>query len=468
MTTIFRYFTLLLVCFSFACNNQQPTEKPVLQTDSNTPLHLLAPDYQNPYGVPSEESIKEILDRVWVYLDKETPAQLFDRTTDQDVTDLSRLDQNTDLRRGAFRLDSYEWGVTYAGMTLIGELTGDRKYSDYTTRRLKFIYDVVAAIRNFPLAPESQPRRLPFRAVMNPRSLDDSGSMCAAFIKASYQDGAPDYKAIIHNYMDWIMNGQMRLSDGTLARNRPLLNTLWLDDMFMSIPALAWMGKYTGDWKYFDEAVKQIRQFAQRMFVPEKGLFMHGWVEAMADHPAYFWGRANGWAIMTLVEVLEVLPENHPGFRDVLSLYRQHIRGLVALQSGEGVWHQLLDRNDSYLETSCTAIFAYCMARGINRGWLDPMAYGPPAVLAWNAISKQVNETGQVTNVCVGTGMAFDPAFYYYRPVNVFAAHGYGPVLLAGGEMISLLRNTFPKMNDSAVQFYSEKIDHDRPIFYLE
>jgi rhamnogalacturonyl hydrolase YesR len=261
------------------------------------------------------------------------------------------------------------------------------------------------------------------------------------------------------------MNGEFRLTDGTLARNRPQLNTLWLDDMFMGIPALAWMGKYTGDVKYFDEAVKQIRQFAVRMFVPEKYLFMHGWVEAMREHPTFFWGRANGWAIMTLVEVLEVLPENHPGYKDVMTLYRQHVKGLTALQSGEGLWHQLLDRSDSYLETSASAIYTYCIARGINRGWLDALSYGPCVTLSWNAVSQQVNDLGQVTGTCVGTGMAFDPAFYYYRPINVFAAHGYGPVLLAGSEMIALLKKTYPKMNDSAVQFYPEKIDTDRPIF---
>jgi unsaturated rhamnogalacturonyl hydrolase len=63
-----------------------------------------------------------------------------------------------------------------------------------------------------------------------------------------------------------------------------------------------------------------------------------------------------------------------------------------------------------------------------------------------------VNEKGQVEGTCVGTGMAFDPAFYYYRPTNVFAAHGYGPVLLAGAEVIRLLKNYQFEMNDSSVQ----------------
>ena len=457
------FIIMLLLCPSL-CYGQQNREGAA--NDFNTPLHLLKPAYKIPYGVPSEESIKQILDRMWIYLDKETPATVMDRTNNKEISDYSKIDQNSILQRGAFRLASYEWGVAYGGMTLAGDITGDQKFSDYTTRRLRFLSETAPHFKK--LGQDRNIQEPQLRQLISPQALDDAGSMCVAFIKASYQKGAPDYKNIINNYINWIMNGQMRLSDGTLARNRPLLNTLWLDDMFMGIPALAWMGKYTGDVKYFDEAVKQIKQFSARMFVPEKNLFMHGWVEGMSEHPAFFWGRANGWAIMTLTEVLEVLPETHPGYKDVMRLYQQHVKGITALQSGEGLWHQLLDRNDSYLETSASAIYIYCISRGINRKWLDYMTYGPCVTLAWNAVSQQVNEQGQVTGVCVGTGMAFDPAFYYYRPVNVFAAHGYGPVLLAGSEMIALLRNTHPKMNDSAVQFYHEKIDHDRPIFEIK
>ena len=85
--------------------------------------------------------------------------------------------------------------------------------------------------------------------------------------------------------------------------------------------------------------------------------------------------------------------------------------------------------------------------------------------LAWNAVASKVTEKGQVEGTCVGTGMGFDPAFYYYRPINVFAAHGYGPVMLAGAEMIELLKKHFPKLNDSAIQFYSKEVKTNGAIF---
>jgi len=176
----------------------------------------------------------------------------------------------------------------------------------------------------------------------------------------------------------------------------------------------------------------------------------------MTEHPEFHWARANGWAFMTEVELLEVLPENHPLRPQILQLLKAHAKGLASYQSGSGFWHQLLDRQDSYLETSATAIYTYGFARAINRGWIDPLAYGPMTLLAWNAVSTKINTRGQVEGTCVGTGMAFDPAFYYFRPTSPFAAHGYGPVLLAGAEVINLLKNKKFEINDSSVQMLPE------------
>jgi rhamnogalacturonyl hydrolase YesR len=454
---------VFLLCLGFVLSVYGQQKEPA--NDFNTPLHLLQPAYRNPYGVPSLESVKEVLDRILSYLEKETPAQVIDVRNGQPVT-LSNLNQYSGLQRGAFRLAGYEWGVTYAGMLHAGEITHDKKFTDYTFQRLNFLSETASYFRK--RMEQNNINEPQLRQLIAPQALDDAGSMCVAFIKTALQTQSTQYNDIIQNYIRWIMQGQLRLNDGVLARNRPHYHTLWLDDMFMSIPALAWMGKYSGDTNYFDEAVKQIRSFASRMFVPEKNLFMHGWVENMEEHPVFFWGRANGWAAMTLVEVLEVLPKEHPGYNEVMALLKKHIKGLAVLQSIDGRWHQLLDRNDSYLETSATAIYIYVIAKAINRGWIDAKAYGPCALLAWNALSKQVNEKGQVEGVCVGTGMAFDPAYYEYRPVNVYAAHGYGPVLLAGAEITALLQQLYPKMNDSAVQFYDREIQTNAPIFEEE
>ena len=433
---------------------------PPKANDSTTPLHLLKPDYPVPYGQPSVADVTKVLNRVHGYLNEVTPTQVIDRQTGQPITNFTTFNPNAIIKPGDFRLTSYEWGVTYTGMLRASEATGDPRYADYTNQRLTFLVNLIPYFREHvkadPTANAVSER--PLRQMLAPHALDDAGAMCAAMIQASLAGGVQvNMRPQIDTYIDYITKKEHRLADGTLARNRPQPNTLWLDDLFMGVPALAQMGKLTGDANYYDEAVKQVLQFAKRMFNRQKGLYMHGWVEGMSDHPEFHWARANGWAIMTKVELLDVLPANHPGRAAVLDLLRAHVRGLAACQSGAGFWHQLLDRNDSYLETSATAIYVFSIARAINRGWVDGLAYAPMTLLGWNAVSTKVTDKGQVEGTCVGTGMGFDPAFYYHRPINTYAAHGYGPVLLAGAEVINLFKGKAFEINDSSLQLTQKR-----------
>src|SRR5450759_43944 len=426
-------------------------------TDSNTALHLLSPDYQVPYGPPTTEEILAVLNRIFSYLEASTPARVIDRQTKTEITDMTKLTSGSIFEPGVFRLISYEWGVAYGAMLTASEVTGDPKFKEYTIKRMNLLCEVAKYFKSVP--PNSSQNNNPVRPILQPRSLDDAGSMCAAMIKTLNAGGNPELRSFIDNYIDYISNKQLRLADGTLARNRPLPNALWLDDLYMSVPSLAQMGKLTGDYKYYDDAVKQVLQFSQRMFNKNDGLYMHGWIQDMKVHPEFYWARCNGWAFLTMTELLDVLPENYKGRSEILALLNAHIRGIAKLQAGNGFWHQLLNRNDSYLETSATAIYTYCIAHAINKGWIDAQAHGPMAVLGWNAIQKKVNYKGDAERKCFGTGMSLDPSFYYNRPLNVAAAHGYGPVIMAGAEMIKLMKNYQVVINDAAVMFYPLRTD---------
>lgn len=459
-------FSMALLMMLSAGMNVNAQKKKEVMNDSNTPLHLLEPDYTVGYGVIESADVKKDIDKVLKYLESTTPTRVVDKRNGKVITDYANMDTNAQLERGAFRLASYEWGVTYSAMLAAAEITGDDNYKKYVYDRFNFLAEVAPYFKKvYEKYGTTDSQML---QILAPHALDDAGAVCAAMMKAQMKDKELKLQDLITNYFNFIMYKEYRLADGTFARNRPYHNTLWLDDMFMGIPAVALMGKYASDNgdKYLQESVKQVLQFADRMFVPEVGLFRHGWVEGMKDHPAFHWGRANGWAILTMCEVLDVLPEDYPERGKILELLRAHVRGLAACQSKDGFWHQLLDRNDSYLETSATAIYVYCMAHAINEGWIDALAYGPVVQLGWHAVSSAINEEGQVEGVCVGTGMGYDPAFYYYRPVNVYAAHGYGPVIWAGAEMIRLLNNQHPKMNDSAVHFYPTEQLTKEPIFF--
>ena len=431
----------LMICFAFF------SYKSLAQiNDVTTHLHNLAPNYSTPYKIPKIDEVKNALDRVYHFLEESTASNLVNGAN-VIVNSAHDIDDQTTFAPSSFRLTSYEWGVTYAGMLHAAEATGEQYFKEYTKSRLQLIADLA----NF-YSDKGFEKKTAVHSVLYPDALDDAGALCAAMIKAEQYGLDLKLLPFIENFVAYISKKQFRLADGTLARNRPQKNTLWLDDLFMSVPALAQMGKFSGKDKYFDDAVKQVKQFSDRMFNDQKGIYMHGWVASMQVKPEFHWARANGWAIMAMIELLEVLPVNHPGRDDILNQLRLHIKGLAAYQSGTGFWHQLLDRNDSYLETSATAIYTYAISRAINNGYVDGMTYGPMVLLGWNAVETKIGADGTVDGTCVGTGMGFDPAFYYYRPTHKYAAHGYGPVLLAGAEVIRLLKNEKYQIDDSAIQ----------------
>ena len=381
-------------------NRESPSTRPGVYSGS------IPVPYPTPYEPASVEDIQRTLDRVYSYIEQTTPVQIVNSETGEEVQGKT-LPKQAAMQRTDLLMLTYEWGVTYSGLMLAANVSDEARYRDYTHERLSTIARLAThAKKNLSqdeltqTMPGAQ-RVLTMRSIIAPRSLDDSGSMCAAMIKAHRAGIGGELRPWIDNYLDYVSNEQFRLSDGTLARNRPMANSLWLDDLYMSVPCLAQAGKLTGDARYFDDAAKQILQFAQRMFVPERGLFMHGWVQDMNPHPVFHWARANGWATMAMVELLEVLPEDHRDRARILDLFRAHSRGLAAVQGHAGLWHQLLDRSESYEETSASAMFVYGFARGINRGWLDPLAFGPATSLGWNAVATKANERGQVEGTCV-------------------------------------------------------------------
>jgi len=276
-------FILCPLSFIFA---QQPIN------DNNTPLHLMKPEYRVGYGVSDAASVKQTMDRVLKYIDAETPAVIVNKNTGKEVSRMKDIDADSQLKQGGFRLTSYEWGVTYSGVLAAYEATGDEAYKDYVYKRHKLLAEMA------PYFTKLHQRGVKIdgnaRRVVDPHALDDAGAVCCSMIKAMgsiFKDADKNLRKLvderISNYTDYIMNKEYRLSDGTFARIRPQKNTVWLDDMFMGVPTVAYMGQYTGDAKYFDEAARQVLQFAERMWVPEKNLSgTDGWSRCRSILPS--------------------------------------------------------------------------------------------------------------------------------------------------------------------------------------
>jgi rhamnogalacturonyl hydrolase YesR len=410
------------------------------RSDAAFPVPSLAPGVD--YTVPVEAEIKQALDRVRGYFERSTPYRIVDTASGQPVTTMPATPTKTigiDLKPGEFNDWTYSMGVVLAGMLLATDVTGDQSFRNYTIKNFDFIFDHIEFFRE--QAKQFGPQQYGYRRYLNMRELDDCGAIGAALIKAFRVKADPRYRAGIDVVADFISNKMSRLPDRTLARHRPQWPTIWSDDAYMSIPFLAQMGDLTGDKKYLDDASHQVIKYAEHLMDKNTGLFDHTlFVNSGEADPVFHWGRGGAWVVMAMTELLSVLPEKHPQRAKVLELYRKTLRGHVMVQSGTGLWHQLLDRPDSYLETSATAMLSFSIARGVNRGWL-PLTYAPVAQTAWQAVEQRIRPDGMVEGICYATTAAYDAVYYYNRPTRIDAMQGYGPVLMAGAEMITMLRS---------------------------
>ena len=250
--------------------------------------------YPIPYQLPTVAEVTEAIGRIRGYLDAAAPTRVIDSATGKEIVDFSTPVATAVLDRGEMEFSplQYEMGVVHSAMLRTAAVTGDTKFSDYTKKHLQFIADRLPYFRA--AAAKFGVDRNGLRSVLEPRALDDSGAMCAALIRARLAQVGPDLKPVIDTWSDWIGHKQFRLADGTLARQRPQAQSLWADDAYMGIPALAEMGRLTGERAWFDDAVKQIDLMSTKLFNPQLGLYAHGWNAHQPNAPQFYWGRATG------------------------------------------------------------------------------------------------------------------------------------------------------------------------------
>ncbi|MEJ5260000.1 MAG: glycoside hydrolase family 88 protein [Anaerohalosphaeraceae bacterium] len=196
----------------------------------------------------------------------------------------------------------------------------------------------------------------------------------------------------------------------------------WIDDMYMVGMLQIQAYRATGNPKYADRAAMQLAAYLKKLQQPN-GLFFHG------PDFHYFWGRGNGWVAASLAEVLSSLPADHRLRPEIMAGYKKMMASLLRYQSDNGMWRQLIDNPYSWTESSCTAMFAYAMAVGVEHGWLKKSQYMPAVEAAKKALIAHVDREGNVREVCVGTGQQDDIEFYLKRPRVVGDLHGQAPVL---------------------------------------
>ena len=213
-----------------------------------------------PYAKLESDSIRATIDRIFNYISSVTPAKVVD-SLGNEITDLSSpLPEGAKLNQGTYRLTSYEWGVMYDALLEASQLLGDSKYQDYVTDRISFLSKMAPAFSE--LAERTGKHDGQMRQVINPRNLDDAGSMCGAFMRTQMADPTLKLQPEIERYWQVCETAPIHLADGTIARNRPYLNSVWLDDMFMGLPTMAVRSAYEKNPKLLDDAASIAEGFS--------------------------------------------------------------------------------------------------------------------------------------------------------------------------------------------------------------
>ncbi len=167
-----------------------------------------------------------------------------------------------------------------------------------------------------------------------------------------------------------------------------------VEDIFFAGTVLGRAYGSSGDKRY----AEALFAFLERVDAqPDTGLWHHCGASQFA------WGRGNAFAALGFAEALSYLPAADPRYQAVLRKHRAHLDALNAHQDGSGAWRQVIDRPDSYLELTATAMIGYSLARGLNRAWL-PGDLRPPTEHAWNAVAERIDGAGMVRDSCPGTG----------------------------------------------------------------
>jgi rhamnogalacturonyl hydrolase YesR len=338
---------------------------------------------------------------------------------------------------------SYPWGVTLFGLLRASDVIGNPEADRFVTehnlicaRYYHWLEGLKTSVTNSAdLAGFIRSTKI--RGLMTLGNLDSCGAMGNAILESMMRHPdqvTPEEQAVVDRIADWVVKKQDRLPDGTLWRPKVMSGTVWPDDLYMGGVFLVRWGSYNHNQKFVDDAANNIIHQAA-LEADTDGLWFHGYFVNDKRHAPFKWGRGNGWVTVTLVETISAMDEQDPLRAKLIEILQHQIDGLKKVQTPDGMWRQVLDKPELWEETSCSAMFAYGIARAANRGWIAPSNMAV-ARKAFAAIAKNVTAEGAVNGTCQGTNIGQDLDFYVKRERPDDDLHGRGPVLLAGTEIL--------------------------------
>lgn len=327
---------------------------------------------------------------------------------------------------------TYPMGVTLYGLLKAADYLGEKKYADY-------VKSGVEKIVGFDRYALFDKRRNGFPSLNQQicwlEELDDCGSFGSLILECCRHWEIEGARSMADRIAEHMEKRQNRREDGAFCRQD---DTMWVDDLYMSIPFLTRYYQLTGEKKYLDDACRQVLMFQKYCYIKEKRLISHIYDIKWERANEIPWSRGNGWVLFSISELLEALPESDSLRNQIVCFFQELSEGLLNVQDESGMWHQILDDPETYLESSATAMFICAFARSIRRGYAKEECRNRlylSVKRAWRGLLRlAVDSGGNLYGVCQGSGRSFSRDYYRKLSWRYNDAHGIGIVLLAGVE----------------------------------
>ena len=335
--------------------------------------------------------------------------------------------------------DTPKWGYTH-GLVLNAFLqlykeTGDETYYNYVKGYLDELINADGSIKTYPFEDYNIDK-------INP------GKLLFTFYEKTKEEKYLKAMQLLRKQLE----EHPRTSQGGFWHKKRYPSQMWLDGLYMGAPYYAQYAVTYGDAENLDDVAKQFELIQEHAVDPETKLLYHGWDESKTQKWAdpitgvspNFWSRSLGWYAMALVDVLDYFPEDHPKRALLISYLNQLVEALIPFQHKSGLWYQVPtmgDQEGNYLEASGSSMFAYAIAKGVNKGYLDTY-FKTVANKAFDGLTQKLikrNDDGTITltQVCAVAGLGGDPyrdgsyEYYVNERIQSNDPKGTGPFIMA-------------------------------------
>jgi len=326
----------------------------------------------------------------------------------------------------------YTSALVHDGLLSLGTVVDKKDYLSFGLKYFQFVFDnqdYLEVIKAEGFMIEGLERFGRFRGIW------DNGAQAAALINVYKLDPRPEYLEYLDQVAEFFFQYDANPKNATRRKN---IDKIYTQGVFM-----ARMGELSGESRYFDYSVEKVLELDSLFYDPRTGLYDQMYYPEQRTTNRMKWLRGIGWSAMAFVNILACLPEDHPGYEKVLKIYRKQVAGISSYQAKSGLWKHLVDHPGSYEETSGSVYIVYAIARGVNDGYLDPM-FRDVAMAGWQGIVSKRQTNGDIAGSTPGVSSSTSPSYYLTYPTVNNGDHLFGPLFLAGAEMIKLY-NTYPK-----------------------